>query len=142
MSERSFLDTNVLVYVFDGDAGQKQTTAQRILTEAAHSGRHVLSTQVLQEFYVTVTRKLARPLPHVDAARTVAALAKLPVAQLDADSILTAIERADAHQLSLWDALIIQAAVESGCARLLSEGFQEGQTIDGVRIENPFRAQA
>jgi len=140
MSERVFLDTNVLVYVFDGDAGPKQEIARRILTEAADSGRHVLSTQVLQEFYVTVTRKLARPLAHLDAAKTVAALAKLPVAQLDGDSVLAAIERADARQLSLWDALIIQAAVESGCTRLLSEDLQDGQTIDGVCIENPFAA--
>jgi len=142
MSERVFLDTKVLVYVFDRDAGAKQAVAKRILAESARSGRYVLSTQVLLEFYVVVTRKLARPLSHADAALTIAALAKLSVTQLDADSVLAAIARVGRRQVSIWDALIVQAAIESGCTKLLTEDMQHGQTIDGVSVENPFRAGA
>ena len=138
MTERAFLDTNVLVYVFDDDAGPKQERAQSILADAA-SGGHVVSTQVLQEFFVVATRKLERPLKHEDAADAVAALARLPVANLDAASVLAAIDRVGRHALSLWDALIVQAAVESGCTRLLTEDLQDGQVIDGVRVEDPFR---
>ncbi len=142
MSDRVFLDTNVLVYVFDGDAAGKQEVAQRILSEAGRSGRHVLSTQVLQEFYVVVTRKLERPLTHEDAARAVTALAELPVTQIDADSVVSAIARAGTHGLSLWDALILQSAAESNCTTLLTEDLQPGATIDGIRIENPFHTDA
>jgi predicted nucleic acid-binding protein len=141
MSDRVFLDTNVLVYVFDGDAREKQTAAAAILAEAGRSGLHVVSTQVLQEFYVTVTRKLARPLAHADAQKAVAALTALPVAQVDSASVLAAIARAGSRKISLWDALILQSALESGCTTLLSEDLQHGQTIDGVRIENPFRTR-
>ena len=138
MAERAFLDTNVLVYVFDDDAGPKQERAQSILAGAA-SGGHVVSTQVLQEFFVVVTRKLERPMTHEDAARAVAALAQLPVANLDAASVLAAVDRVGRLGMSLWDALIVQAAVESGCVRLLTEDLQDEQVIDGVRVENPFR---
>jgi predicted nucleic acid-binding protein len=131
MADRAFLDTNVMVYAFDGDAGTKQETAQRILAEAPAEGRYVLSAQVLQEFFVVVTRKLERPVAHEDAARA--------VAQADAASVLAAIDRVGRLGMSLWDALIVQAAVESGCTRLLTEDLQDGQVIDGVRVENPFR---
>lgn len=139
MTERVFLDTNVLVYVFDGDERAKQAVAARILEEAGASGRHVLSTQILEEFYVTVTRKLAKPLSHADAQKAVAALALLPVVQIDAASVVAAVARAGERRLSLWDALVVQSAVEGGCTTLLTEDLQHGQTIDGVRVENPFR---
>ena len=138
MSDRVFLDTNVLVYAYDGDAGPKQERAQSILAAAGGSGRYAISSQVLQEFYVTVTRKLERPVSPADAAQAVAALTKLPVVLLDAGSVLAAIQRSQARQVSLWDALIVQAAVEGGCARVLTEDLQHGQLIDGLQIENPF----
>jgi predicted nucleic acid-binding protein len=139
VAERTFLDTNVLVYVFDADAASKQERAQRILAEAPAEARYVLSAQVLQEFYVVVTRKLDRPLAHEDAAQAVRALSQLPVAQADASSVLAAIDRVGRLGMSLWDSLIVQAALESGCTRLLTEDLQDGQVVDGVRVENPFR---
>lgn len=138
MAERTFLDTNVLVYVFDDDAGPRQERAQSVLSEGAADGCHVVSTQVLQEFFVVVTRKLERPMTHRDAAEAVSALACLPVVQLDAASVLAAIGRVERLQISLWDALIVQAAIEGGCAHLLTEDLQDGQVLDGVRVENPF----
>lgn len=139
MTERTFLDTNVLVYVFDADAPSKQERARGILVAAARSGLGVVSTQVLQEFYVAVTRKLGRPLSHADAEQAVRGLAELPVASVDTSTVLTAVGRAGGHQLSLWDALIVQTAIESGSTRLFTEDLQDGRVFDGVRIENPFR---
>ena len=99
----------------------------------------VLSTQVLQEFYVTVTRKLARPLSPDDAERAVHKLAALPVVLLDRPMVLEAISTARRHHLSLWDALILHAALEGGCSRVLTEDLQDGFQFRSVVVENPFR---
>lgn len=135
---RSFLDTNVLVYLFDADAPQKKATAQALLEREATRGRAVLSTQVLQEFYVAVTRKLAEPLPPADAEQAVQSLTKLPVTPVSTTMILMAIRRSRRAQLSFWDALIVEAALASGATRLYTEDLQHGQQMDGVEIVNPF----
>jgi len=139
MSERVFLDTNVLVYVFDGDSQAKQAEAQRLLRSAATRGQACISTQVLQEFYVVTTRKLARPLSHDEAARALIGFAALPVVQVDAKSVMAAVARSGRQSISLWDAMIVQAAIESGCHAILTEDLQHGQEMDGVTIVNPFR---
>jgi predicted nucleic acid-binding protein len=89
---RRFFDTNVLVYLFDASKPRKKTRAQEVLTQAVGEGVALLSTQVLQEFFVAVTRKLSTPLPHQQAERAVRNLAKLETAKIDADIILKAIE--------------------------------------------------
>lgn len=139
MTDRSFLDTNVLVYLFDRDSRAKQQRAREVLEEEAAGGNGVISTQVLQEFYVSVTRKLAEPLEPEAAFEAARALSLLPVVQVGIDTVLAAILKAQAAQLSFWDALIVQAAVEGGCKRVLTEDLEHGRVIDGVRIENPFR---
>ena len=138
-AERYFLDTNVLVYLFDGDAPARQTRAREIFQTYGATGQLVISTQVLQEFYVTVTRKLAKPLKPEVAYRAVQNLTILPVCQVTPELVLSAIQRSLGLRLSFWDALIVQAALESGAATLWSEDLQHGQIIDGLRIENPFR---
>lgn len=138
-AERYFLDTNVLVYLFDGDAPARQTRAREIFQTYGATGQLVISTQVLQEFYVTVTRKLARPLTPEVAYRAVQNLTALPVCQVTPELVLSAIQRSLSVRLSFWDALIVQAALDSGAAALWSEDLQHGQVIDGLRIENPFR---
>lgn len=138
-AERYFLDTNVLVYLFDGDTPARQTRAREILQTYGATGQLVISTQVLQEFYVTVTRKLAKPLAPEIAYRAVQNLTALPVCQVTPELVLSAIQRSLSVHLSFWDALIVQAALESGAAALWSEDLQHGQVIDGLRIENPFR---
>jgi predicted nucleic acid-binding protein len=141
MSDRAFVDTNVLVYLFDRSAPSKQARAQQILETDGVLGRLVISTQVLQEFYVSVTRKLARPLAEEDAEAAVRRLTLLAVVQLDTEMVLSAVTRSRSHRQSLWDALILEAAVAGGCKRLLSEDLQHGQELAGLRIENPFLAR-
>lgn len=138
MTDRVFLDTNVLVYSFDRDAPEKQTAAHALLREAGRGGRHVISTQVLQEFFVAVTRKLAEPLSNADAARAVELFAELPTVAVDVTTIRGAMRRCDADGLSFWDALIVQTALENRCTRLLTEDLQEGRVFDTCRVENPF----
>ena len=135
---RSFFDTNVLVYMFDMDAPEKKARAQSLLKEETAAGRAVLSTQVLQEFYVTVTRKLSVPLPSETAEEAVRNLAALPVVEVNADLILRAIKRARRASLSFWDALIVEAALSSGAGVLFTEDLQHGQGIEKLQIKNPF----
>lgn len=137
MSGRAFLDTNVLVYAFDDAYPAKQERALQIMATAS-TGDVVLSTQVLQEFYVAVTRKLRRPVPQETAAAAVDALARLNVVQVDPPMVVAAIATHRRYQLSLWDALVIEAARAAGCERVLSEDLQSGLTVGGVVIENPF----
>jgi predicted nucleic acid-binding protein len=136
---RRFFDTNVLVYIFDSSAPNKRTRALQILEQEIEAGLVVLSTQVLQEFFVTVTRKLPVPLTKEQAKRAVSDFAKLPVVQVDPEIILNAIETMQHYRLSFWDSLIIQAALRGGATVIYSEDLQPGQSIETVRVENPFQ---
>lgn len=136
MSERVFFDTNVLVYADDLDAGAKRDRAQALLAAALRAGDGVLSTQVLQEFFVIATRKLG--VDPAIARRKVELLATLDVVKVDVPMILRAVDLHRLHSLSFWDALVVRAAASAGCTRLLSEDMQHGATFDGVRVENPF----
>jgi predicted nucleic acid-binding protein len=138
MTGRAFLDTNVLVYAFDDDEPQKQARARTIIG-TARTETHAVSPQILEEFFVTVTRKLARPVGTDDAAAAVRELARLTVVPADAELVLRAIDVHRRFQLSLWDALVVQAAIAGGCRRLLSEDLQHGFQIGGLSVENPFR---
>jgi predicted nucleic acid-binding protein len=135
---RVFFDTNILVYLFDSDAAEKKELACARFEADAAAGRVLLSTQVLQEFYVTVTRKLAVPLEPETAEAAVRNFSTLPIVGVDAERILAAIIRSRRLQLSFWDALIIEAALIGGADRLLTEDMQHGMRIDGLQIENPF----
>jgi predicted nucleic acid-binding protein len=137
---RRFLDTNVLIYADDLDAGAKRERARGILRQALTTGEGVLSTQVLQEFFVISTTKLGVE-PRV-ARRKVELLAKMDVVRIELDTIFSAIDLHRLHSLSFWDALILKAASTAGCGILWTEDLQHGQVIDGVRIENPFRELA
>ena len=136
MSVRSFFDTNVLVYADDKAAPAKQRRTLELVAEHRRAGTGVVSLQVLQEYFVTVTRKL-----NVDARivrRKIELLAEFDVAAPDVADILAAIDLHRLHGFSFWDALILRAAKQSGCSVLLSEDFQESREIDGVRVVNPF----
>jgi predicted nucleic acid-binding protein len=138
MTERSFVDTNVLVYRFDHGEPAKRAVAKRLLDRAL-PGSLVISTQVLAEFYVVTTRKLSRPLRPDLASEAVERLSALPVVGADAESVRSGIDLSRATGLSLWDALIVQAAALAHCDRILSEDLQDGAVIEGVRVEDPFR---
>ena len=136
MSVRSFFDTNVLIYTDDKAAPAKQKRAIALVEEHRRAGSGVVSLQVLQEYFVTATRKLG-----VDASiarRKVELLAEFDVAAPDLADVLGAIDLHRLHGFSFWDGLILRAAKQSGCRVLLSEDMQDAREVDGVRIVNPF----
>lgn len=134
----AFVDTNVLVYAHDASSSPKHERAKAVLAELWANGRGTLSTQVLQEFYVTVTRKIAAPLPARDAREAVSDFSSWPVQRIGTVQIVAASELGERHRLSFWDALIIVAARRAGATRLLSEDLRAGWRIDGLTVENPF----
>ncbi len=138
MSDRTFVDTNVLVYAVDENEPEKQDIAQQFL-ESSQPGELVLSAQILGEFYVTITRKIANPVPQARAAEVLEWLELWPVVPIDAGLVRRAVQTSDTAQLSYWDALVVAAAAQAGCRRLLSEDLNDGQEIAKVRVENPFR---
>lgn len=139
MSGRRFVDTNVLVYLFDADAPAKRERARELLASDGVEGRLVISTQVLQELFVTLTRKLAVPLAPDRALTVLDSLDELPVTTIDRPLVRAAAELSIRHRISLWDALIVEAARAGGCLVLLTEDLQHGWEVAGIRVENPFR---
>lgn len=137
MSKRVFLDTNILINADDADAGDKREKAQDLISQALAAMTGVLSTQVLQEYFVVATRKLG--LSSESAQRRIELYSKLDVVVLDVERILSAIKLHRLNALSFRDALIVQAAIASGCGSLLSEDMQHGQRFEGVELVNPFR---
>jgi predicted nucleic acid-binding protein len=138
MKERSFLDTNILVYTDDASAPVKQARALELLEAGWNSGNLVLSTQVLQEYFVAATRKLGVPLD--TAQRKIELLNGLELHNVDHKDIVRAIELHRLYHFSFWDSLIIRMAQKTSCSILLSENFQHGQAIGDLRVMNPFRA--
>jgi predicted nucleic acid-binding protein len=136
MPARTFFDTNILIYADDQATPAKRRRALKLVAEHRLSRTGVVSLQVLQEYFVMVTRKLG-----VDAAiarRKVELIAEFDVASPDVLDILAAIDLHRLHGISFWDALIVRSAKQSGCGVLLSEDMQNAREIDGVQIVNPF----
>ena len=135
-----FFDTNVLVYVFDRAEPAKQARAQALVTEHMTRRDMVLSTQVLQELYVTLTRK--KRLGPADALEVVTTFAQERIVPASADTVLRGLALSQSRQLSAWDALILQAALDAGCTTLFSEDFQAGARFDDLVVVNPFALAA
>lgn len=138
----AFVDTNVLVYAFDKSNSPKKAIAQRLLNELMEEDRLRLSTQVLQELFVTLTRKVSRGCTSEQALAVLDDLAAWPLTVLDYAAIRAAIRLADQAQLSFWDALIVAAAARAGATVLYTEDLNDGQEILGVRIRNPFTPES
>ena len=138
-AELKFVDTNVLVYLFDSDSPQKQLLAGDLLETEADNV--VLSTQVLGEFYVAATRKLARPVAPELAHQAVDEFCAFRVEPLRAELVRAAVGRSESSKLSYWDALIVETAIAAGASVLLTEDMQHGQLFSHLRIVNPFRAE-
>lgn len=136
--QREFVDANVLVYAFDSSAARKQQAARQLLEQLWESGTGCLSVQVLQEFFVTVTKKVATPLPVDDAKARVRELAAWRVFAPSTEDVLAAIDLHARAKIGFWDAMIVVAAAESGCDVLWTEDLGDGQVLRGVRIRNPF----
>jgi predicted nucleic acid-binding protein len=135
---REFVDANVLVYAFDSSAGRKRELAAHLLERLWESESGRLSVQVLQEFFVTITRKVASPLTTAEAEDRVRELAAWSVFAPTADDVLHAIAVARKMKVSFWDAMILHAAAESGCDVCWSEDLNAGQCWRDVQIRDPF----
>ncbi len=136
-----FVDTNILVYAFDDSDEERQRRAEAIFSELAESDRIRLSTQVLQEFYVTMTRKVNNRRSPDQALAIMDDLAVWPVVTSDFSAIREAVLLSKDVQISFWDALILIAAVHSGAENLYTEDLNHGQIIAGIKIINPFCSQ-
>jgi predicted nucleic acid-binding protein len=137
MNGKTFVDTNVLIYAHDVDAAIKHQIAKTVLQTLWTERSGVLSTQVLQEFYVNVTRKIQSPLPK-ELARLVVNSYAIWSGDTTTAEISTAFRIEDESRIGFWDALIVSAAAKSGATRILSEDLNAGQRIAGIVVENPF----
>lgn len=134
----SFVDTNVLIYAEDTDAKTKHAVARDLLVRLWDERRGALSVQVLQEFYVTATRKLKKPLSSAKALEIVEQYLTWTVVENTGKLLTSAIDLQQRHHLSFWDAMVVQAALEAGCDTLYSEDLNAGQRFGALLIVNPF----
>jgi len=140
MAETAFFDTNVLLYIHDRSS-PKGTVARALFARYARARKAVVSTLVLQEFYVNLERVAPHASPQ-DAVRLVASYARLPLVTVGLAHILAAISLRALYRLAFCDGLILAAAKSADAAVVFSEDFSHGQVYAGVRVENPFRAPA
>jgi len=139
MSDRYFVDTNVLLYAHDRGAGAKHEPARSLIERLWRERSGAISTQVLQELYVNVRRKAAAPLSVVECRRLIEDYLSWDVVVNDGASVLRAIELEARYGISFWDALIVQAAEQSGAAILYSEDLSHGQRYGFVEVVDPLR---
>lgn len=135
---REFVDTNILVYAHDVTAGAKHTQAKALVASLWSSGNGCLSIQVLQEFYVNVTRKVSRPLGPEAAQQLIEDLGTWVVHSPSPEDVVEAIRLNQTAQLSFWDAMILTSAARLGCSTVWSEDLRSGQAVGQLMIENPF----
>jgi len=140
MKGKAFVDTNILIYAHDLDAGHRNKVSATILRDLWENKTGIISTQVLQEFYVNVTRKISNPLPKSQARGIIESYLVWPVELTDGHTVLAASEIEERHRLSFWDALIVAAACQAKAERILTEDLNHGQIIEGILIENPFES--
>ena len=138
MTDKVFVDTNILVYAHDLDAGNKHDQAAEIVSQLWESRNGVLSTQVLQEFYVTLTRKVSSTLSKLEARKLVQKYSHWHLVLNDPSIIIQASEIAESNNISFWDALIVSAAYSQNVPTILTEDLNHGQIIEGIFIKNPF----
>jgi predicted nucleic acid-binding protein len=137
--DRRFVDTNILLYAYDDSAGTKRDQARTLLEELWESREGCLSVQVLQEFFVNATRKIAKPLNAETAKEIVADMSHWHMHVPAAVDVLGAIGIHQRAGISFWDSMIVRSAAEMGCKVLYSEDLNTGQDYSGVRVKNPFK---
>ncbi|BBZ13107.1 PIN domain-containing protein [Mycobacterium branderi] len=133
-----FVDTNVLLYAYDTAAGQRHDAAADLVARLWRERNGAISVQVLQEFFVNATQKVAAPLTPEAAIDRLRSLSRWRVHSPLADDVVAAASLSQRHQLSFWDAMIVRSATELRCGTLWSEDLNDGQLIEGVRVRNPF----
>lgn len=135
-----FVDTNILLYAYDPTAGEKHDTARALVDRLWRDRRGAISVQVLQEFYVNATRKAAITIESAGAVERMKSLARWRVHSPLPDDVIAAADLASRYQLSFWDAMVVRSAAELRCETLWIEDLNDGQVIEGVRLNNPFAA--
>lgn len=133
-----FVDTNILVYAHDRSAGEKHVRARALLERLWHSGSGCLSVQILQEFYVSVTRKVPKPLTSQTAAAIIEHISKWRIHSPCAGDVLEAIKIQQRYGISFWDAMVIRSAETLGCEVIWSEDLNPGQVYLNVKVINPL----
>ena len=133
-----FVDTNILIFAHDRSAGDKHIQARDLIRTLWQSGEGCLSIQVLQEFYVNVTQKVAKPLTQDVAAQIIADLSVWQVYRPGLEDVLDTIRLQGRYQISFWDAMIVSSAIQLGCQTIWSEDLNPGQVYDSVAVTNPF----
>jgi predicted nucleic acid-binding protein len=141
MTAKVFVDTNILVYAHNVDAGAKNSIARDLVADLWETRSGILSTQVLQEYFVAITKKVANPIKVAEARRSLRNYCAWEVIVNDSQIILQATEIQEAHRLSFWDALIVSAAFAGNAATIVTEDLNHGQLIEGILIRNPFAAE-
>jgi predicted nucleic acid-binding protein len=141
MSDKFFLDTNILIYAHDRSTGRKHEQARALVEELWHSGNGIISTQVLQEFCINIRRKAAVPLSLEETRRVLQDYLSWKVVTNRPESVVEALEIESRYQISFWDAMILQAAESGGATVLYSEDFSAGRQFGPVRVVNPFQEQ-
>jgi len=136
-----FVDTNILLYAYDTDAGTRHDQARQLVSRLGRARSGVLSVQVLQEFYVNAVAKIAVPLTPEAAQERLRVLSRWTVHAPLAHDVIAAAQLATRYQLSFWDSMIVHSARESGCTVLWTEDLNAGQRIEGLEIRNPFAPQ-
>ncbi len=139
MRDKVFLDTNILVYAHDDGAPEKKAKAQALILDGLRSGKTVISTQVLSEFYVTVTRKIKIPMSIEQARREIDLLSNMETADVDIATIRRAIDMQDRWKINYWDGLILAAAEQADCAVVFSEDLADGQSYGDITVRNPLK---
>lgn len=138
MNGKVFVDTNILIYSYDLDAGAKRNVATMVVRDIWERQCGVISTQVLQEFYVNITRKIPTPLSYARARGILQSYFSWHVELNGPETVLFASEIEERHRIAFWDAMIIASAARAGAERVLTEDLNHGQVIEGVQIQNPF----
>lgn len=139
MSDKFFLDTNILVYAHDSTEGAKHERAQALVESLWESGDGILSTQVLQELCINLRRKSSRPLSVEETRKVISDYATWNIVVNTAESVLQALDFESRYQISFWDALIVQAAASCEATIIYSEDLADGQTYGAVRVVNPLK---
>ena len=139
MSDKCFVDTNILVYAHDLTQGAKHERARALVQKLWDSGNGVVSTQVLQELCVSLRRRAARPLSAEGMRKVIEDYSSWEIVVNTAESVLEALDLELRYKISFWDALIVQAAGSCGAEVLYSEDLADGQSYGDVRVINPLK---
>ncbi|MBF0491903.1 MAG: PIN domain-containing protein [Deltaproteobacteria bacterium] len=140
MTEKIFIDTNVLFYAYDENGSEKHLLAKNKLEEIWQNSSGVISLQVLQEFYNSASKKLINKLQHHKLKEIIGLYKAWELVKLDISGLLQAIDLQQDYKISFWDSLIVQAALSAHCVILLTEDLNHGQKIKGMKIVNPFKS--